>query len=253
MTGSGQGEPAVQPCLFMLFPVGERPWAADVRAALDRTASGHVSHDPAEREAAVAASDWLELILDGLTFDLLGLAPGRGLQAQVARHVIGIKDADIAGCEAIGIAPGPHLAGAASAMPVVRAMLRLAASLASEWTAARAAFWLPAASAMRRDLFVATITRWLHGGPFPALGLVGITELAGGVLATDGLAFFTGQEMVLDASLRSDRLAGTRLLIRLIDLMVEQAPLAGELVVSLDDGGRLRLVGSGADITVSPG
>ena len=253
MTGGGQGEPAVQPCLFMLFPVGARPSAADVRTALERTASGHVSHDPAEREAAVVASNWLELVLDGLTFDLLGLAPGRGLQAPVPRHLIGVNDADIAGCEAIGIAPGPHLAGAASAMPVVRAMLRLAASLASEWTAARATFWLPAASAMRRDTFVAAITGWLHGGPFPALGLVGVTERADGVLATDGLTFFTGQEIMLDASLGSDRLAGTHLLIRLIDLMVEQVPLAGELEVSLDDGSRLRLVGREAEVAVSPG
>lgn len=251
-TGGGHDGPALQPCLFVLFPAGARPSASAIRAALARGATGQISHDPAPREGGVS-SDWLEVVVDGLTFDLLGLASGPGLRPPAPRHCFGVSAESLAGCEAIGLAPGPHLAGAASAMPVVRTLLRLAASLASQWETALGALWLPAESAMRRDLFVSAIDAWLAGGPFPALGLAAVTQRRGGMLASDGLAFFTGQELVLDPALSTDRLAATRLLVRLIDHLVEEPPLAGERTVRLENGHSLRLAPSGSDIAVTPG
>lgn len=252
MTGGGHGGPAVQPCLFILFPDGQRPSAQDVRTALAIGGVGQISYDPAESEAVVVSSDWLELVVDGLTFDLLGLAPGRSLLAPPPRHCFGLSGAELAGCEAIGLAPGPHLAGAANAMPVVRTLLRLAAVLTTQWREALGALWWPADSVMRRELFVSAIESWIGGGAFPALGLTGVVERPGGVLASDGLAFFTGQELALDAALGGDRVAATRLLVRLIDRLVGHPPLEGETAISLDDGRRLRLVGQGPVIDVSP-
>lgn len=253
MTGGLQAGPAVQPCLFMLFPQGRRPSGREVRAALVRGGAGQVSHDPAGSEGGAVPSEWLELVVDGLTFDLLGLAPGHSLLAPAPRHCFGLSSASLSGCEAIGLAPGPHLAGAASALPVVRTLLRLATALASQWEAALGTLWLPADSAMGRELFVGAIDAWLAGGPFPALGLTGVTERSGGVLASDGLAFFTGQEVVLDAALSADRIAATRLLVRLIDYFVEQPPLAGECTIALEGGGRVRLRSAGSVIHVAPG
>jgi hypothetical protein len=253
MTGGGQGEPTAQPCLFILFPPGRRPSAFEVRGALASAGVGQISYDPAESEAVVASSDWLEVVVDGLTFDLLGLSPGRGLLAPAPRHCFGLTATSLEGCEAIGLAPGPHLAGAANAMPVVRTLLRLASALASQWDAALGTLWRPADSAMRRDLFVTVIDGWLAGSAFPALGLTGVAERRGGLLASDGLAFFTGQELVLDATLSADRPAATRLLVRLVDHLVDQAPLEGERRISLDGGGGLRLAGAGSVINVSPG
>lgn len=253
MTGGGHGEPAVQPCLFILFPKGGRPSARDVRVALARGRMGQVSYDPAQSETVVVSSDWLELLVEGLTFDLLGLAPGRSLLAPVPRHCFGLSPASLLGSEAIGLAPGPHLAGAANAPPVVRTLLRLASGLAWQWEAVLGTLWLPAESAMGRGLFVSAIDAWLTGGPFPALGLTGVTERSGGVLASDGLAFFTGQELVLDAALSTDRIAATRLLVRLVDYLVEQPPLVGDRTIALEGGGRLQLAPAGSVIDVSPG
>ncbi len=54
------------------------------------------------------------------------------------------------------------------------------------------------------------------------LGLAAVVEQSGGTLVSDGLAFFTGQELVLDASLAVDRVTGTQLLLRIIDWLVEE-------------------------------
>ena len=214
---------------------------------------GQVSHDPAADRAIVAASDWLELVIDGLTFDLLGLAPGRSLQERTPRYCFGLEAAALADCERIGLAPGPHLAGAANAMPVVRTMLRLASALTREWDCTLGTLWLPADSAMHRSLFMSAIDAWLAGGAFPALGLTGVTERADGRMASDGLAFFTGQELVLETALGADRIAATRLLVRLIDRLIEGPPLVGETSLLLEDGRSLRLAGSASAIEVSAG
>lgn len=254
ITGGGQGGGlAVQPCLFMLFPEGRRPTSRDVRGALARVSCGQVSYDPADSEAAVTASDWLELVVDGLTFDVLGLAPGKGLTIPAPRHLFGISQAALAGHEAIGLAPGPHIASAANALPVVRTLLRLGAALASEWEAAFAMVWPPAASVMHRAGFSETIGAWLAGGAFPALGLTGVVARGDGALASDGLAFFTGRELVLDPALGGDRVAATRLMTRLIDRLVHEPPFDGVSTVRLETGAILRLTAQGGVITVAPG
>lgn len=224
-----------------------------MRTALARSGAGQVSHDPALSEGIVTACDWLELVVDGLTFDLLGLAPGCSLQARPPRYHFGLESGDLAGCEFIGLAPGPHLAGAANAMPVLRTMLRLACALTREWDRALGTLWLPADSAMQRDLFVSAIESWLEGGAFPALGLTGVLEQPDGRLASDGLDFFTGQELVLDAALGADRVAATRLLVRLIDRLVGNPPLHVETSIRLEDGRELWLTPSGATIEVALG
>lgn len=253
MTGGGHGGPAVQPCLFLLFPPELRPSALDVRNALERSGTGQVSYDPAAVQPIVTASDWLEVVIDGLTFDLLGLAPGGSLQQRAPRHCFGLDAAALAHCECIGLAPGPHLAGAANEMPVVRTMVRLASALTRQWGSALGALWLPAESAMHRNVFMDAVESWLAGGPFPALGLTGVIDRADGRLASDGLAFFTGQEVVLETALSSDRIAATRLLLRLIDYLVEAPPLRGETSVRLEDGRRLQLIASASAIEVSRG
>lgn len=251
MTGGGHGGPAVQPCLLLLFGNEARPTAAEVRAAMCGAGVGMVSHDPAESQAVVVSSDWLEVLVDGLTFDLLGLAPGRSLIMPEALHCFGLSGASMAGCGAVGIAPGPHFTGAANAMPVVRTLLRLGAALAPQWGECIGAVWHPAGCLIRRDIFVSLIAGWLAGGPFPALGLTAVTERPGRRLGSDGLAFFTGQELVLDAALSVDRPSATRLLTRLVDHVVGRPPLSGEEVVVLDEGSQLRLASRGPLVHVS--
>lgn len=254
MTGGGQGGSATQPCLFVLFPPGGRPSVADARAALSGGAVGTVCFDPSQGHSTGIApvGDWLELVADGLTFDLLGLSPGRSLVTPEPRHRFGLAATDLEDCYAIGLAPGPHLAGAVNAMPVVRTLLRVAAALMSQWSGAIGAFWLPAGSVMRRDLFLASVEGWLDGGPFPALGLTGVVERPGGALGSDGLEFFVGQELVLDPVLGTDPIAATRLLVRLIDHLAGQGAVVGTHIMDLADGGTIRLEARGSVVNVSP-
>jgi hypothetical protein len=210
-----------------------------------------VSYDPGRGHSDPSSTDWLEILVEGLTFDLLGLAPGPSLTVLEPRHRFGPWDKPVTSSEAIGLAPGPHLAAAGSAMPVVRTLLRLGAGLAAQLPATLGALWLPASSAMRRDLFVNALDAWFAGGPFPALGLTGIEERHDGVLATDGLAFFTGQEAVLDEALCTDRIEATRLLTRLIDRLVNAPPLDRALTLPREGSGPLRLTPAGAIIHVS--
>lgn len=251
MTGGGHGGPAAQPCLFLLFPRGERPTAVDVRAALLQSNAAQVSYDPADRERAAVANDWLELLADGLTFDLLGLAPGEGLSPPEPRHRLGLSAQALGDCEAIGIAPGPHLAGAANALPVVRTMLGIAATLSSHWRTLTGLLWRPSACATRRDIFLELTEGWLGGGPFPVLSLIGVVEGEGGALASEGLAFFTGQEVALDPGFDIDRTAATRTIVRLVDWLVEQRPLREPVTLALDNGERWRLDPRGTRIQVS--
>lgn len=244
MRDSRAGEPggsSDRPCLFLLFAAGARPTADTVRSALAHGLVGHVSHDPGDDEEEGEANSWIELLLDGLTFDLLGLAPGRPLAPPIAQHHFGLAADAVKNTEAVGIAPGPHLRGAANAMPVVRTLLRLAVALVDQAAEARGAVWAPARSAMGRQIFVQSVTSWLGGGPFPALGLTGVVEGPGGTLGTEGLAFFTGQELVLDHRLCRDGLEGTRLLVRLVDALVSQPSLVEEMHLVLDDGAGIRL------------
>lgn len=244
---------ADRPCLFLLFDEGSRPTADSARSAMASGLVGHVSHDPGRSAQFDQATSWIELLLDGLTFDLLGLAPGKALSLVKVRHRFGLTAEAIAGCEAIGIAPGPHLRGAANALPVVRTLLRLAITLANQWVEAKGALWTPAASVMERRIFIQAVDTWLGGGPFPALGLAGIAERPDGLLASDGLAFFTGQELLLDRQMSANRVAGTRLLVRLIDALVGHAALTREVRLSLDDEPSLCLRPAGSVICVAYG
>ena len=236
-----------------MFAPGDRPAAAAVRTALTRAGVGHVSYDPAGTASGAAASDWLELLVDGLTFDVLGLAPGQSLVMPEPRHRIGLPASPPPGYEAIGIAPGPHLSGAGNTMPVLRTLLRLGTALIRGCEGAAGTLWLPAGSATGRADILDMVDGWLAGGAFPVLGLTGVVALFGGVLASDGLEFFTGQEVELDAALCADRVAGTRLVVRLIDRLVESGRLHAECSLQLEGDGLLRLVPEGSVIRVSAG
>ena len=237
---------------MLLFEAGARPSADDLRPALARSAFAQVSYDPSERTSAAAPSDWLEVVADGLTFDLLGIVPGRPLSAPEPRHRFALPAQPAQGLEAVGIAPGPHLSGAHNAMPVVRTLLRIGVTLARTLRGVAGAQWLPAGTAMNRDVFVDAVGGWLGGGAFPALGLAGIVEQGDGTFVSDGLAFFTGQEIALDRALCGDRREATRLLVRLIDRFAEQRPFAGEERIGLEDGGAIRLVAGRARVLVTP-
>lgn len=247
------GHSMSEPCLLLLFPKGGRPSATNVRSALGSGMFGQISFDPATRKDAPGSGNWLELIADGLVFDLTGLAPGRTLVAPAPRHELGIAIDASADCEAIGLAPGHHLAGAVNTKPVVRTLLRIATELAENLANALGAMWLPGGTVVDRTMFLRAIDGWLAGGPFPADSLMGYSWQADGSLVSDGLAFFAGREVLLDPRLCADPAAAVRLLVPLVEHLVDNRIVVGQEMVTLDDGSTIRLAIDGATIRAMPG
>ena len=187
----------------------------------DRTS---VSFNPGREGGEFAESNddqWLEVLRDGLTFDLLGLAPGPGVNAPEPRHSFGsstVSDGDA--LEAIGIFPGPHLAQGVHTLPVVRTMLSLGAQFANALEGVRQVIWTPAGCVLEAILFERLVTGWLDGGAFPAPGLIGLELSDDNLLKTDGLAFFLQRELVLERQFSTDKVAASRLASRLIHELV---------------------------------
>lgn len=215
--------------LALLYAAGGRPSADDVRRAGENSGAFALTFDPGE------APGWPEVLITGLAFELGGLAPGAGVGVPPVAHRIGLEGArQDDNLEAVVLRPGPHLAGAAAMLPVVRGCTALAAALA-EHTGAVAVVWIPARSAMGVGHFGAMIADWLNGGAFPALGLTALTPNAAGI-ASEGMAFFTGQELQVLADTAADRRHLARIAVRLVHLLVQHGPLIAPTALTGPEG-----------------
>lgn len=255
MEGHIYGEelrPNIAARLLIVFPETRRPDRRAIFDAVARSEQFLVSHDPGEpmeRDGNTGA--WLELLMDGLTFDCMGLQPGPPMQRAEPRHVFQIGNRNFAACEAIALTPGPHLAGAENTVPVVRTIVSLAFQLCEHLEDAIAVQWEPSACLIGNNYFKEVSERWLEGGPFPALGLSGIAVAENGLLRSDGLAFFTGQELELTEQLSADRVSASQLMVRLIDRLVMWGRVQETSEVAGGDGGPLLLTPSVDGKTVS--
>ncbi|MDP3674169.1 MAG: hypothetical protein Q8R44_03615 [Novosphingobium sp.] len=233
--------------LALLYAAGRRPSLNDVRGAGETSGAFTLTFDPGEDGDWV----WAELLITGLTFELGGLAPGQGEPVPLVDHRFGLVPGwSSEGMDAVVLRPGPHLAGAAAMLPVVRGCVALASSLANQ-TGALAVVWIPARSAMATNYFEAVVEEWLGGGAFPALGLTALVQGAAGIESC-GLAFFTGQEIEVVADFAGDPACAGRIAVRMVDLLVGQDPLvapglltgpAGELLQAepVGEGDRIRV------------
>lgn len=186
--------------------------------------------------------DWLELLIDGLTFDLSGLAPGLAQARPAFRYQYDISAADLGEkYEAMRLVPGPHLATSAPSPVVLRAMLQLGCHLGRALEEAIGFGWPAARAAIGRNFLCRSIDAWLAGGPFPALGLVSYGIQPDGSMQSEGLGLLTGQEVSIAASLAQDRTAATQLAIRLVNQLVALGPMVEADVVTAPDGRLLRL------------
>lgn len=264
-TSGGEREGRTDAGLLLLFPRGHRPDREALLEALDTIPSVTVSHDPftapivgedAGATRGRANSDhWLELLTDGLTFDVFGINPDPAVAVPTIRYHVASTVDDHANCEALGVFPGPHIAHGAHALPVVRTMLRLGAALVHALGNVRALSWPPAGSSIAPEFFSRSVEAWLKGGPFPALGLVGIVFDDEGKLRSDGLSFFAGSELEFSEELSHDRLAATRLFVRLVHELVGSDKPDEPIQLMIEDGGSLTLEPDPRDrlIRVKPG
>lgn len=229
MSATGNNLQVQQPAagLCLVFAVGERPAADDIERLLAAPA------DPAMQPAIGAqvslrpadSADWLELLASGLAFDLTGLAPGAADALPEAAHLFGItRPRATSPAEAITLAPGPHIAGGSAMIPIVRVMTGLAAALALALPV-RAVCWRPAGCWMEPAYFARIVDAWLAGGAFPALGLTGLERAKDGSVTSNGLAFFIGQELRVEARAGESAADTAKLAARVIDELIRHGPL----------------------------
>lgn len=238
----------------MLFPAGNRASADDVSGYFDQpTPDKPTAHQGAATSAGAQAASvanspgrisnqrgrgegWLELLASGMTFDLVGLKPGPVLPVPQPRHFFGLpRDAGTFDFECIVLRPGPHLAGAGAMVPVVRTMALLASMLARE-LGATAVCWQAAGSWMDVQYFARITDTWVAGGAFPALGLTGIERTADGGVESDGLAWFTGQELRVEPRGGEAAADTVKLAVRMIDRLVREGALAAREAFAGPDG-----------------
>lgn len=196
--------------------------------------------------ASVSASDehpqvWLELLVNGLTFDLVGLSPGPPAEPPPCIHAYALPaNAEAIEMDAVTIRPGPHLTGGYSMVPVHRTLAWLAATLC-ELDGLEAIAWHSARSWCGPGYFRDGVLRWVEGGVFPGLGLTSLAVTVDGGMQSEGLALFVGQELRIEPELMADKVAGAKIGIRLIDQMVEAGRIEGTRRIAGPDGQPLRL------------
>lgn len=225
--------PIANPLLSIVFAEGKRPdHAALVRYAADRAGAGYgygyvVTHAAADEEA----HNWAELLVSGLGFDCLGLAPGPAAQLPPIGPVFGLNSVLVG--ESISLQPGPHITAGAALPPVVRTLLGLAAALSS-LPAVGAVCWHPAGAWMEPQYFQKITADWLQGGVFPALGLTVLQRTGDGAMVSQGLSFFIGQDLRIEPTAAASPEIAARLAVRLIDHLILCGPIREPQAVMLD-------------------
>lgn len=216
-----------EPLAALLFGQGDRP-AADAVADLAAGPDGFSVLNPAQ-----AAHGSVELLRDGLTFDIAGLSPAPKQDVPAAVHRVALpNDFSFDALEAAWFMVGPHLAGAESLLPV----LRVAAAILSHLTqlsGLQAIIWRPARIVMSPAWFAEAVGAWLAGGPFPALALTALARSHNGI-ESEGLGFLTGQEFTLHARGGGPNREDSRIAVRLTDWLVTHGRVeaAREVVLS---------------------
>ncbi len=225
----------------MLFPRGKRPNKSAVRSFVAGQRAVSISYDPetispvhlisADGETiasklkiqskAQSDSVWVELLHNGLSFDLRGLEPGEADEIPEIEHRFDLDgELGSADFEVLHVIPGQHLISGKASMPVVKGIIALARDMTHHFEDIAGVYWPPSGSVIGRRFFESISTAWLEGGAFPALGLTAFRETIDGALESVGLEFWIGQELRIEKPLSEDKVAATRLAIRLVNQLV---------------------------------
>ena len=229
----------------MLFPLGKRPAAELLVDWAGRSGRFAVSHVPTVGDTGQPGVAWAELLLDGLTFDIDGLHPGIAVDTpEVVHHFDCAPGPDHVLFESLRLIPGPHLSGGERSLPIIRTMLQLVCLISEQADDLDAVIWSPAKAMIGTAYFRRIVNAWLDGGAFPALGLTAFKPTVDDGLQSEGLAFFTGQELRIEPELATDKADATRLAVRLVNQLVPLGRLDGPEIVTAPDGRVLRLAPS---------
>lgn len=233
------GDSAFEGALLLLFPQGRRPDHTALAAAVDATERLIITQPLVDGDNPITGC---EVLRDGMTFDIVGLAPSKALHMAPPRHRYGIEDDELlAGSEALAIMPGPHLRTKGGMLPIMRMLAAVVADLAASIPHSTAVAWQPARSVVGLPFFSSSVRTWVTGGAFPSLGLTAFAEDPDGGIRSEGLAWFIGQELRLANDIAKDRAAAVQLGLRLVNQLVAQGRVTETEQVVAPDGGRLAL------------
>lgn len=233
---------------------GRKPLAALLFGKTSRPAAAMLSEIAVGTNAfsvintAFAEPGCAELLRDGLTFDLAGLAPAAVLPTPEAVHRVALpQNFSPADCEAAWFTAGPHLEGAEHLAPVLRSAAAILRQLA-DLGGLEAIIWCPARIAVSPAWFSEAVGIWLAGGPFPALALTALARTENSLMS-EGLSFFTGQEFILWGKDGAPGREDSRIAVRLTDWLfahgrvdsAREVVLSGVGTVWLEPDGSKRL------------
>lgn len=229
------GPDAIRGELSLLFESGSRPTVEAIERHYDLPSAKRVVEARISSRRG-AGEGWLELLANGLTFDIVGLAPGQGSVPCQPHHFFGLPRNDTSQwSEAVAILPGPHLEGAGAMIPVLRTMAAVGSDLAVA-LGARAVCWEPAQSVMDAGYFARVVKGWVGGGAFPALGFTAVERTRDGGVESSGLRWFVGQELRVEPRAGESASDTVKLAVRMIDHMVRAGPVRSREVLTGPDG-----------------
>lgn len=230
----------------VLYPSGSVPTlhrVCDALAGTDGDDSSELTFGCERLVNPASGMPTLECIVSGLAFDIATHDTWDDANDLMVEHTFDV-DADLLPVRAgLSIVPGPNIASAAHALPVVRAGAALVRSVC-DIGEPLAVIWRPIGSAMSVAYFCGAADIWLDGGPFPALGLTTLREAPDGGLHSQGLAIFTGQELRLSPAIAETGAQAYALGARLIDRLVEGTPVREAFALPAQDGRTVHLAPS---------
>ncbi len=209
---------------------------------LQLVGADHVQSDKSASFANPEAQEhaWMELLREGLTFDLEGIAPGPASEFPEIEHRFDLEQSPNGfRFDAMRISIGQHLSGGERSLPIMRGMVGLARDLTHHFDDVKAVVWSPSKSAIGRQYFESVSTAWIEGGSFPALGLTAFRETIDGALQTVGLDYWIGQELRIEPPLAGGKFIATRLGVRLVNQLILVGGLSESERIVAPDGGRL--------------
>ena len=215
----------------ILFDAGQRPAARDIHKLARASGEFEVTSLSAP-DGRYADVDWLELLINGLTFDLTGLVPAPSRRAPPCRHAFGTDVVSSQGqLEGICLQPGPHLAGGSAMPPVVRSLAWIGALLA-RLPGVRAVVWHTAQIWSAPDYFHRTVVNWIEGGVFPGFGLTALVPVPEQGIRSEGLSAFIGAELHVLPDVAGEGEDAAKLALRLVHWLVEHGGLDSDVALT---------------------
>jgi len=221
--------------IFFVFDKGEALDIGAIRSFVEATINTFISVEQLRNADAkpVLASNVdaqnrsslhalsVQLLHGGLTFDLVFSSDG---QDDALESDLVTFDCDwpleTGPVSTLQLRPGQHIGSGANSLPILRSFMELARDFVLHFGQIAAVIWPPANSVIGRRYFESSISAWLERGIFPPLGLVAFHEAANGEFHSQGLDYFTGQELRIGAGLMEDPASPSSLSARLISQLV---------------------------------